>query len=212
MAGFKKLTPEQQAEQDRKKAEERLGKAILKAERAFWQSAAGQARMAKRNGQRWYQVEMPVVETTRTLNSMLFGDVDTKNRRGTGQGALISAIEEEGWELFEAGFVFHETGQVSRDKLLSSGQSIKTTGQTFGIYLFRATSEAAREDEPWVEAVVQAHQSAPQLPPAGWYADPEVDGQMRRWDGVRWTSEIKPVPIARLTEGTSDGANTAHES
>jgi len=31
-------------------------------------------------------------------------------------------IEDEGWELFSAGFVFRETGQVSRDKLLASGR------------------------------------------------------------------------------------------
>jgi hypothetical protein len=151
---FKRLSAEEQAEQTRRKADERMRKALQAAERAFWASPAGQARVAKRNGQRWYQVEMPIVETTRTIGSLLFGDVATTDRRGTGQGALITAIEDEGWELFQAGFVFHETGQVSRDKFLSSGQSIQTTGHTFGVYLFRSTTEPPRQDEPWVEAVM----------------------------------------------------------
>lgn len=27
----------------------------------------------------------------------------------------------------------------------------------------------------------------PALPPAGWYADPDLPGQQRYWDGARWT-------------------------
>lgn len=56
-------------------------------------------------------------------------------------GWLLTEIELEGWELIHAGFAFHETGQVSRDKFLTSGQSTSTTGRTVGIYLFRARAE-----------------------------------------------------------------------
>lgn len=40
-------------------------------------------------------------------------------------------------------------------------------------------------------------------------ADPELDGQMRRWDGSTWTAEVKSPPIARLTEGAPDDADAA---
>jgi len=131
---------------------------VAEAKRHFLASPAGLARTAKRDGQRWFQIEMPVIETTRTASSMLFGEVATRHRHGTGQGAVLTAIESEGWELFQAGFVFHETGQVSRDKLLSSGQSTQTTGVTMGVYLFKATDASARDDEPWVAAVHEALQ------------------------------------------------------
>ncbi len=29
--------------------------------------------------------------------------------------------------------------------------------------------------------------------PAGWYADPQAPGQMRRWDGAGWTGDVRPV-------------------
>src|SRR5665213_62498 len=29
-------------------------------------------------------------------------------------------------------------------------------------------------------------------PEPGWYADPAVDGQVRRWDGRAWTDETRP--------------------
>ena len=40
-------------------------------------------------------------------------------------------------------------------------------------------------------------QSAQQLPPAGWYADPHPQGTGQRfWDGARWTHQTRPDPAA----------------
>ena len=52
-------------------------------------------------------------------------------------GALLTAIEDEGWEFVEAGWVFRQTGSASRDKFLASGQKIAVMGDTLGVYLFR---------------------------------------------------------------------------
>lgn len=41
--------------------------------------------------------------------------------------------------------------------------------------------------------------------PPAWYRDPQVDGQLRRWNGWRWTGELRPQPTwlgnARLAVG-----------
>jgi hypothetical protein len=75
---------------------------------------------------------------------MLSGDPTTKTRASGGQTVVLEAIENEGWRLEHIGYVFQETGIVSRDKLLSSGQTGQVTGQIVGIYLFRA-EDAARK-------------------------------------------------------------------
>jgi len=124
--------------------------AIAKAKAQFLNSPGGKARSAKSSGQRYFQIELPLSETGRTWRSMSFGDVETKTTHSGGQGAVLTEIEDEGWQLIHAGFVFQETGQVSRDKFLSSGQSTQTTGQTFGVYLFKATDAEPRRDEPWL--------------------------------------------------------------
>lgn len=199
---FKSKSPEAAEAARVAKAEGQMLRAIGRAKRAFLAGPAGQARIAKEAGQRYYQIEMPVVETTRTIGSMLFGDVTTRDRRGTGQGALLTVIEEEGWELVQAGFVFHETGQVSRDKFLSTGQSIRTTGQTFGVYLFRATMEPARTDQPWVEAVTGAFQRQSTAPrrelAAGSAASAAEDRQdeiLEAWEG----EDIDPATLDPIT-------------
>ncbi len=33
--------------------------------------------------------------------------------------------------------------------------------------------------------------------PAAWYTDPEVAGQLRYWDGARWTEQVAPAMAAR---------------
>lgn len=167
MAIFGKTDPEESrrlAEERKAKADQRrrenaqheMQRRIGKAREHFLGSPAGLARAAKLDGDRWYQIEMPIIDTRRTLSSMLYGEITTKRRSSSGQGAVITAIEAEGWELFQAGFVFEETGAVSRDKFLSSGQTVQTTGTTMGVYLFKATDAPARDDEPWIEAVRDA--------------------------------------------------------
>lgn len=146
---FKRITPEEQAARAAADQHERDRKRVEAARRAFASSPPGEARAAKRDGQTWYQVAVPIQETGRTIGSWVFGEVTTSTSGDHEQGALIGQIEAEGWELRHAGFVFQETGAVSRDKFLSSGQSIKTTGNVIGVYLFRATSAEARTDEPW---------------------------------------------------------------
>ena len=146
--------PEEKARQkDQKKAQaeaKAADAALQKRRQEFWASPTGKARRAKAAGQRYFQVELDVDETARTSSSLMFGDVATETSRSGGQGAVLTDIEDEGWDLVTAGWVFQETGAVSRDKFLSTGQSVKTTGRTIGIYLFRADSSQPRTEPEWV--------------------------------------------------------------
>jgi hypothetical protein len=49
----------------------------------------------------------------------------------------LGQIEELGWHLEHVGYVFVETGEVARSKVLSSGSVARTQGYVEGIYLFR---------------------------------------------------------------------------
>jgi hypothetical protein len=75
-------------------------------------------------------------------------DEDRVMRYGD-QGGVVGDIEMEGWELIHAGWAFKEISQSSRDKLVLSGQRIATLGQYDGFYLFRATNDPPRTDQPW---------------------------------------------------------------
>ena len=79
-------------------------------------------------------------ETERSWNSLISGVVETKTRVRSDQPHVLEQIEAEGWHLEHIGYVFQETGAVSRDKLLSSGQVQQVTGQIIGIYLFRSAA------------------------------------------------------------------------
>jgi hypothetical protein len=47
------------------------------------------------------------------------------------------------------------------------------------------------------------------LPPAGWYDDPEQAGQQRFWDGTRWTDDRRPAgPPAPPPPHTGGGWGT----
>jgi hypothetical protein len=46
------------------------------------------------------------------------------------------------------------------------------------------------------------------LPQAGWYEDPEYGGQLRWWDGTRWTADRRSMPLAAssaLRQGAGAG-------
>jgi hypothetical protein len=73
-----------------------------------------------------------------------------------------------------------------------------------------ATNQVAFQPHPAYapHPAVAAHQPAPQPtphpapqaiagPPAGWHADPSGSGQLRYWDGDRWTDHYAAVPAGR---------------
>ena len=128
---------------------QRLGKL----EALFWSAPYGQARSAKLAGDEYFQIEIPLDSTQHTPYGK--GNIAVTATKHSGQGRTLSDIEQEGWKLIHAGFVFKETGQISRDKFLSSGQQVNTTGETWGIYLFRATDDPARTDEVWLSWFAQ---------------------------------------------------------
>lgn len=129
--------------------------------RGWCDSPQGQARLAKHAGQTWFQVAIPIQETARSIRSQTFGSVQTETTAQHEQGAVLDEIEAEGFDLVNAGWIFQETGSISRDKLLSSGQSSKVEGQVLGIYLFRANAQPPNPDtEPWRAAAEAAFHEA----------------------------------------------------
>jgi hypothetical protein len=54
------------------------------------------------------------------------------------QAGPLELIEQEGWRLEHAGFVFQQRGSQSRDRFTASGQIQTVVGEIVGIYVFRA--------------------------------------------------------------------------
>ncbi len=67
-------------------------------------------------------------------NLTAWSTTTTENHTST-----LAAIEDVGWHLEHAGYVFVMTGESSRDKFLFSGQQSALSGETHGVYLFRNT-------------------------------------------------------------------------
>jgi hypothetical protein len=133
MALFSK-DPEKEAQKQRE-AEEH---ARQQEEAAFLASPVGRARTARSSAQRFFEIILPISATDRTMGGMLSGDKTMRTVRSDDHHTVLEQIENEGWRLEHAGYVFQETGTVSRDKLLSSGQTSAITGMIVGVYLFRA--------------------------------------------------------------------------
>lgn len=112
----------------------------LRAEEAFRRSPVGRARGAREAGLRFFQISIPLQQTERTALGVLSGDSTQAGMKTSKTDAAdtLAAIENEGWRLEQAGYVFRQTGAVSRDKLLSSGQTETVMGEVLGVYIFRA--------------------------------------------------------------------------
>ncbi|MFD9451543.1 hypothetical protein ACFWBC_00275 [Streptomyces sp. NPDC059985] len=50
---------------------------------------------------------------------------------------LLSRIEDEGWSLHTAQYVYVQLGAESREKWFSSGERVAVKGKIVGMYLFR---------------------------------------------------------------------------
>jgi hypothetical protein len=122
--------PEKTAERERVKAEKRAAEeeADRQRERAhqeqlFAASPPGRARAARAAGDRLFQISIPISVTERTAWGVFSGDKQYQKTSQSDPHSVLEQIEAEGWHLEHVGYVFQETGSVSRDKLLSSGQT-----------------------------------------------------------------------------------------
>lgn len=95
------------------------------------------AQMAHQAGHTIFQY-VDLIEATKAVVTPMVGVSTTSRKKRDRFLPIIQLIEEQGWELIHAGYVFQETGSESRDKFLASGQQVAVSGHVLGIYLFRA--------------------------------------------------------------------------
>lgn len=122
--------------------EQRAADAAKKAEAAYWASPQGKAAQAFARGDEFFQIEIPHSSVTGFTNAAFNSATQATIRRKLSRTDLLGQIEETGWHLLHADWVYIQTGQNSRDKFLASGQHVVVTGEVIGIYLFR-------RDEKW---------------------------------------------------------------
>lgn len=127
---------EKKAQKQAAKEERRAAEQAEKERQEFLASPVGQARTAHEAGDIFFQFALPISETKRTPMAVLGGSKDMKKSE-TLHGDVLGEIEKEGWQLEHVGYVFEQTGSVSRDKFASSGQTASVTGNIVGVYLFR---------------------------------------------------------------------------
>jgi|SRR5581483_6588663 len=163
---FSRATPEEKAarqaekeavraQHDAQKVAEKEAKAREKLRRVFSTSPAGEARIAFESGAHVFQYEanvraMHAVVRPIGFGSSAMGKETLASRFGRGPVATLNAVCDEGWELLNGSFVFVETGQVSRERALASGQQVAVSGSVVGYYLFKR-NEANRKTlpDPW---------------------------------------------------------------
>jgi hypothetical protein len=154
MALVKRKTPEERAreaalkEQARREAEVRKrAERIDKAQQAFFNTPAGQARVAFERGDHVFQYAIDVM----TQQAIIVAMVGSKTAQKTADPvAILNSVCREGWELVNGDFVFVQTGQQSRDKFMSSGQNVAIAGTVMGYYLFRrCQTNRGEPTKPW---------------------------------------------------------------
>jgi hypothetical protein len=133
---------------NQKSEEELVAEAAAAAEKAFWASPQGRATKAFDRGDEFLQIEIPHSSVTGFTNAAFNSATAGKIRQKLTRTDLLGQIEEAGWRLEHANWVYIQTGQNSRDKFLASGQHVVVTGEVVGIYLFRRDETRANRPEP----------------------------------------------------------------
>jgi hypothetical protein len=149
---FGKPDEEKQAQRQAEElAEQRRAAAVAKerAEREYAASPVGRAEAALARGDRFFQIQLPV--SSLTGDRSWFGSSENaavehaaNGARTDGKPDVLTQIEDAGWHLEHAGYVFVETGATSSARMFSTGEGTVTEGSVQGIYLFRAAGVASR--------------------------------------------------------------------
>lgn len=130
--GFFNPTPEELATKEIRRA----AKEKIRNKAEFAASPAGQARAAKSDGMKIFQIDVPLSQTKGYTVPMVGSYAESSET--VNYANIIQSIEEEGWHLDHVGYVYRITGSVSRDKFMESGQQEAVSGEIVGIYIFRA--------------------------------------------------------------------------
>jgi hypothetical protein len=141
--------------QDAEKKAQKEAKAREKLRKSFYESPAGQARVAFERGDMVFQYETNVRSNKAVVRSIGFGSSAAGketlgSRVARGPVDTLNTVASEGWEIVSASFVFVQTGQESRDKFMKSGQQVAIAGTVMGYYVFKRneTLKTASAD-PW---------------------------------------------------------------
>lgn len=139
-------------EQERTTAAEKKRLESVERERlAFFNTPAGQARLAYERGDHVFQYSFDVMSQQALIVAM----VGSRTAKRTNDPvAVLNSVCHEGWELVNGSFVFVEEGAQSRDKFMSSGQNVAIKGTTVGYYLFkRCDANRKPSTNPWEQEV-----------------------------------------------------------
>lgn len=117
-----------------KSAEDKEAASREAADRAFWESPVGQARLAHERGDVVFQLAMPLRSQKAVIVPMAGGTSAASEKDWT---AELNDVVREGWDLLSGSAVYVQTGQESRDKFMASGQNVAISGQVIGYYLFK---------------------------------------------------------------------------
>ena len=130
MASIFKKSDEEIAAEAEKKAKQKDDALHL----AWLNTPLGMATTAKEDGNGFFEIELEIGSSKRTV---AFGSADFGQHKKSDYTGLLSQIEGVGWRLEHVGYYFMITGETSRDKFLASGQNTAVNGKTMGVYLFR---------------------------------------------------------------------------
>jgi hypothetical protein len=124
--------------------DERAAKKARAAEAKFQASPVGQAIAAFERGDSFFQTRV----TEETIKSSVMSppgrNGSTNNRSTFTSTDVLGQIEEVGWRLEHASWVYVQTGQNTANKTLSEGQWVNVSGEVIGVYLFRRVGSANR--------------------------------------------------------------------
>jgi hypothetical protein len=110
----------------------------------------GRLSSRKPSGPRYFQIELPL-DSSQQSYAPAIAEIDVKTTRHGGREIDTHRHRKRGLSLLTAGLVFKKTVQVSRDKFLSTGQRVSTSGETWRVYLSRATDTSPRSDPVWLQ-------------------------------------------------------------
>jgi hypothetical protein len=102
----------------------------------FLATPVGAATAALQAGRRFLEVQL---EVGGHAGSAGFGS--TQGRRTSSSSAsTLEEIEQLGWRLEHASYVFMVTGETSTSRVFMTGEATTTNGVTVGVYLFRTAA------------------------------------------------------------------------